>query len=137
MLTILKTIFFSSSITLINGPIYLTNEPLSIKSVSELDLVNRGAHIDLDVTNLITPSTGMEELKQLAELFPVGCLQAVIEGDSTYTLGISSLGMSSGGIATVSLGNINIPLNFKFSNVRIDSCKNIEVNSISWVNWGK
>ena len=136
-MTFLKLLFFSGWIAINAEPIDIGNTPIMLEAPETLDVVTSGAHIKVDVTNMVSGKDLIEIRGQIDDLFPENCVIAVAYGDDGEEATFDRQGSSIGNDSThLTLGSESgVSTDAKFTRVSISSCQPIEQTTVIWVNF--
>jgi hypothetical protein len=136
-MSFLKILFFSGWVTINAEPVDIGNTPVMLEAPETLDVVTSGAHIKVDVTNMVSGEDLFEIRDELDKLFPENCVVAVVSGDDGKEAIFDRLGSSIGNSSVhLTLGSdIGVGTDAKFSRISISSCQPIDQTTVIWVNF--
>ena len=139
LLTLVKMMLFGSSTLLTNVPIDIGNEDTGVNLKESLDVVTSGAHLELDITSYITSDDLMEKFNQIEQFYPKGCVVAEMETQDSLNVEFSdSVGaVGDEDIVLKLFSKKQLSEDKEFISLKIRSCREISITTVTWSNWSK
>lgn len=140
MKELLMMLFFSKSILLTPQSVNLDGI-LEIKPKKKLTAITSGAHLKIDVTEVIGPPSGiLETWDKVKKQFPSGIIEAELYSDNNQPIILFYEGYSSMSTNEVWIdlySDSGIPTNVKFNKILLRSQIKIPTVKVIWVNFKK
>ena len=136
-MTFLKILFFSGWIAINSEPIDIGRAPLTLEAPEPLDVVTSGAHLTIDVSNMVNGKDLFEIRDELEHLFPNGCVVAIMSGEDVNKVIFDHQGsaVSNDSVKLTLSAKNGVSTDSKFSKVTVSSCQPIVQTTVIWVNF--
>lgn len=132
-------LLFGRSTVINPDPITIDRDWLAIELDSPIKAINGGASIRIDITKYIQSDSTVDALEEIRDSFPAGCVKAVLESNNgkSVIFDQTSSSVSSTEKAIKLTPKDPVPVNIKFTKVKLSSCIVIKDTKATWYNFGK
>ncbi len=119
------------------GPVNIGSTPVTFEAPEILEVITPGAHLLLEISELVKAKGIIEVREKVGKLFPDGCVVARMSGVGieNIILDRQSVSWSEDTIYLQLSAAEPISTNLEFSRVTLSSCYPIEQTTVIWVNY--
>jgi hypothetical protein len=113
------------------------SEPLTLSAPEPLEVVTSGAHLLIDISELIENKELLAVRSEVDRKFPSGCVRASMtqEGAEPVVLDQQFVSWSEEAVYLMLASDAPISEDLVFSTGTVSSCNPIEHTSVIWVNY--